>query len=415
MSRSVLAREDSEKVASTPIRRRSFAGSLPLGSPILWFGHDFKNPIDVWNRLGSCPGVMVNAYQLMRLRRWRLRTLQRGIRGVLNFEGPIFFDSGGYQFQQRADCSISPDELLDLYRKLEPDVGAVLDLPLRPLDPSHVNSRRWRTTLEHTKAMFAGEGALTLAPVIHALHPSTLTRRCDQVRAIAPDPPFLCVGSLVPMLKQSHIGKRFTGGRFPISPTMRRWKLIAALILGVRKRFPRTVLHAFGVGSLSTMFLLYILGIDSVDSVSWRLKAAFGAIQLPGLGDRFPSGQPRRRRVRRLLSDRCRELLSQCACPVCRDRTLSDRIAALSSSSFVGRATHNAHVCLSEITSLGQAMRAGRQVEFVRRRLHGSPRYLSILEDVVLPALERHRTPNPPPAPEMEPLAIRCPSSRSNR
>jgi 7-cyano-7-deazaguanine tRNA-ribosyltransferase len=39
-----------------------------------------------------------------------------------------------------------------------------------------------------------------------------------------------------------------------------------------------------------TMNMMYYSGADSVDSSSWRTKAAFGAIQLSGIGDRYYTG-----------------------------------------------------------------------------------------------------------------------------
>ena len=40
--------------------------STTIETPILWLGHDFKNPIDIWTYLPKCDGILLNAYQLLK-------------------------------------------------------------------------------------------------------------------------------------------------------------------------------------------------------------------------------------------------------------------------------------------------------------------------------------------------------------
>ena len=49
------------------------------------------------------------------------------------------------------------------------------------------------------------------------------------------------------------------------------------------------------------MHLMFALGVDSLDSIGWRLKAGYGAVQLPGFGDRFTGDKLRKKRT--LLKD----------------------------------------------------------------------------------------------------------------
>lgn len=96
----------------------------------------------------------------------------------------------------------------------------------------------------------------------------------------------------------------------------------------IRKEFPDSFLHVFGVGSVSTMHLMFSLGVDSVDSMSWRMKAAYGAIQLPGIGDRFISPKNSRKK---LMEE---HLLSKCECPICVNKSLKERKKALDNSKY---------------------------------------------------------------------------------
>jgi 7-cyano-7-deazaguanine tRNA-ribosyltransferase len=309
------------------------------------------------------------------------------MRTYLNFNGPLFFDSGGFKFQRQGGLSTACDEVLTLYENLRPDIAAVLDLPLNPLASPRNNSKRWRTTLANTLFMHENNGFFELAPVFHAYNLAQVGRRSAQLREVFPAPRVLCVGSLVPLLKASHIGSYFVRCGDSSSPTMQRWSFVTRLLLSLRRLYPDAMLHVFGAGSLSTMYLLFLMGVDSVDSVAWRVKAGYGAIQLPGITDRNLGAMPSTGRVRRALDKKEYALLEQCRCPVCDGRRVAEQLRLL--SSFTARAIHNAHVFISEVGLMRKAKEGGRLTAFVTERLLRSPLYQSVLHSVVLPERER--------------------------
>lgn len=369
------------------IGRRSFeVGEHKIKLPILWLGNDLSHQVKVWKELPQCPGVMVNAFQLISRRQVRASAIDWGIGKVIEFEGPIFLDSGGFLFQRDGRTRCNVDDLLELYEKLAPTLGAVLDVPLNPKVSRRNNLRRWYKTLENTRSMFAAKRGFELVPVFHAHHLSSVRRRAAQLEELIPHPRVVAIGSLVPLLKASHIGNRFSGGSVHEPPTHRRWRFIAKLCLSLRRLFPRSVLHAFGVGSLSTMYLLFLLGIDSVDSVSWRLKAGYGAIQLPGVSDRFFAASLNSQRSRRLLNRRELTALASCCCPSCKNLSSPKRVARLMTS-FSARAIHNAWLFLSEVDAAGTAKENGQLLSFAWDRLRPETTFGTILERVVQPEI----------------------------
>lgn len=375
--------------SSAPTRRlRTLSLTcFQVQTPTIWLGHDLKQGVRVWDFLHHCPGLLLNAYHLLKVKpRVRERIAEFGVQKVLGFRGPLFIDSGGFLFRNDKYCRMSPKELLALYHEIQPDLAAVLDLPLNPLASDGVNRRRWRKTLQNTEFMHRNNGSVQLCPILHAYSSSTAERRCGELKEALPQPKVICVGSLVPLLQGRYIGDRFRKSRSTESPMLTRWRLIAKLILQVRKCYPDTVLHVFGVGSLSTMYLLYLLGIDSVDSVSWRIKAAFGEIQLPGLPNRCVSGICTGVHTRRKLSREDYGLLIQCNCHSCESLSLSQRINNLRCS-YAARAVHNASVLISEVVHARGALRQNRLEKFVTQRLQRSPLYARILEAVVLPEI----------------------------
>ncbi len=117
------------------------------------------------------------------------------------------------------------------------------------------------------------------------------------------------------------------------------------------------------------MHLMYSLGVDSLDSMGWRLKAAYGVIQLPGVGDRYPveknNGRPSLR-----ADDR--KLLDICGCPICRTKSMKEKIETLDSD-FKSRAIHNAWVFMKENELYRENLREGNVFNFCNERLNTGP------------------------------------------
>jgi len=127
-----------------------------------------------------------------------------------------------------------------------------------------------------------------------------------EIRKVAEPEMIVGIGSLVPLLRNARASNRFTKDDT-------KMKYVVDAIKTVRQEFPKAFFHVFGVGGTTTMHLMFSLGVDSIDSMWWRTKAAHGAIQLPGIGDRFihPGGE------RAYLSKDEEKVLENCNCPIC--------------------------------------------------------------------------------------------------
>ena len=85
--------------------------------------------------------------------------------------------------------------------------------------------------------------------------------------------PALALGGIVPNLLRT--------------PKAVPYKEILEGLRHVRKTFADKEIHVFGIGGTATLHLAALLGMNSVDSSSWRNRAARGIVQLPGSGDRI--------------------------------------------------------------------------------------------------------------------------------
>jgi 7-cyano-7-deazaguanine tRNA-ribosyltransferase len=134
----------------------------------------------------------------------------------------------------------------------------------------------------------------------------------------------------------------------------------------VRKLLPNKRIHVFGVGSTLTMHLMFYAGADSVDSSGWRTKAAYGAIQLSGIGDRYITNLERNKKYKDLTRLDAKSL-GNCGCPVCTTEG-TDKLR----SSFKARALHNAWVYQKEIETTRDLVKEGAYENYVERVLSRS-------------------------------------------
>jgi len=292
----------------------------------------------------------------------------------------IMLDSGGYLFQKSKRMDVKPEEILKLYSELRPEIGVVLDHPLNPLVSEKENAKRWEKTLKNTIKMW-GNVDIVLLPTVHGYSKDALIDACKQLKTqLDPQIVLIGIGSLVPLIRSTKgVRKLFSNSKNRYNNSL---QFVAEAVRIVREEFPDSFLHVFGIGSVSTMHFLFSLGVDSVDTVGWRLKAAYGAIQLPGVGDRFVTAKGKRRVN---LSNHDKELLEKCKCPVCKGLSLEERLHnldnAIKNGTFKKRAIHNAWVFNWELTMARRMIGKGRYLDYILTNISNRA-YRKVIEHI---------------------------------
>ena len=354
-------------------------GDTEVLTPILWLGHRVGGNPKPWQAF-RLPGVLMNALDILSNSQASQKARKIGINQYLSLamSYPTLLDSGGYLYLKRGNVKADPCEVLKLYEDLAPTIGAVLDYPLDPFVTAEENEKRWQQTLANTRLMFERNGWLTLMPIIHAHSAAQAQKACAELREIVGEPVVVGIGSLVPLMRTCHDGRVLakqetaqSEGRVERHQSSRH--LAIEIIKTVRAEFPDAFLHVFGVGGTTTMHLMFALGVDSLDSIGWRVKAGYGAIQLPGLGDRFTGDRQRKKRTLLMEDEKAKEALLECQCPVCQEcNSLEARQRALDRS-FNNRAWHNAWVFVQEANAFRKQIEADSVESFVHQRLQHSP------------------------------------------
>ena len=261
-----------------------------------------------------------------------------GLRNRLSITGPLMLDSGGFTIMMR-NAHLTAREVAAAFRAVEADVLVSLDHPPLYSDAPDVRLRKHQRTLENLQYLSEQIDHRRLAPVVHGISLEEVEESCTAVRTVLPDPRWVCLGGLVPLLRRS--------GRRDDKAAAARQTLRVTIRL-LRRAFPTSMLHILGVGSPRTISIAFASGANSVDSIGWRRAAGFGTIFLPGGTERFVAGRSRKRaKSRKLLDEYDLEVLSCCECPACeRAGNLAGRVSSLGNS-YLARAAHNAWVLVA--------------------------------------------------------------------
>ena len=172
-------------------------------------------------------------------------------------------DSGGYQFMMRG-LRLDVARVLEAYRGIEARYYMALDEPPRDLDGREVMERNV-ALFEELYERFDLGGALV--PVIHFYYPVELM--VEAAERYARYSRVVAYGGIIPPLL------RRTRYRFPS---------LAGIAL-LRKVWRGTI-HVLGAGSPIMLYLASVAGGDSADTSTWRVKAAYGHVLIPGKGER---------------------------------------------------------------------------------------------------------------------------------
>jgi hypothetical protein len=284
-----------------------------------------------WLRF-AVPHLMINAYDF-KIRRRRCDPFSRHY----SYQGEVFCDSGGYQLL-RSGIQIAASDIIRVQEKLRACLNAALD---HPLDASqHLKYFEAYVAHRHTHPRFA------FVPVI----PHDLPKRTiERMAKLYPDPAMIAIGKVVPAL-------------FPLRDAQALRKVIEN-IFHIRACFPRSRVHIFGAGGITSTALLLLVA-DSVDSSSWLHDARYGKIRRAGGG--FVDVH-REDSVKRFLSEG-----SDCGCPICQSNHRR-HFGPHRLHAFQARAVHNAWTLLREVEALNRCSELGEYVDALERRMRKSP------------------------------------------
>jgi len=296
-------------------------------------------PIDIIRELGF-QAVITNAYLLWR--RMRDVALEKGVHGILGFDGIVMTDSGAYQILQYGGIDADQETIIDFEKKIGSDIAVILDVP--------TGNARDRAQAEYSVK-------------------ETLRRAEEAINLIDPEKRIWTLpvqgGQFLDLLELSARESKKLLGPYRLvalgSPTVLLerydYATLIEMIAMVRRILPRTVpLHLFGAGHPMIIPYAVALGVDMFDSASYILYARDNRIMTA------------------TRTYKLEELeYMPCESPICVKYTPQELLEMPKEERVRLIATHNLYVLASTLNQVKQAIREGRLWELLEERSKAHP------------------------------------------
>ena len=290
--------------------------------------------------------VITSAYITYRTPPLRDVAEEKGIHGLLDFDGPVMTDSGAFQQHAYGRIEVTPSEILDFQRRIGSDIVTVLDVFVEPETPLEDAARAVDETLDRARAARALQRGLLAVPVQGGRFPELRQRSAEGASQIGD---VLAVGGVVPLMERY------------------RFAELARAILAARPALaPEGVVHLFGTGHPMTFAFAALFGVDLFDSSAYHKFARRGSLL-------FPEGT--------VAIDGLRE--PTCRCALCGAMPLTEVARRPPEERERRIAEHNLLMCAQEVAQVRQAIRDGTLWELAERRAGAHPALLAGLRAAV--------------------------------
>jgi 7-cyano-7-deazaguanine tRNA-ribosyltransferase len=266
---------------------------------------------------------------------------------LLDYNGVVATDSGAYQILVYGDIDVSQNEIIDYQKKIGSDIAVILDIPTGWDVPRSQVEWTVNETLRRAKEaipLIKDDDTLWVGPVQGGRHLDLVAKSAKSIGSM----PF----QIHALGSPTEVMERYM---FPV--------LVEMIITAKRNLPPDRPLHLFGAGHPMMFSLAVALGCDLFDSASYALYAKDG---------RYLTSQGT------LKLDNL--LYLPCSCPVCMSHTAQELKDETRSERERHLAEHNLYICMSEITTIKQAIYEGSLWDLVERRSKAHPAMTSALK-----------------------------------
>jgi len=318
----------------------------PLIMPVVHPGKSEITPTELVEDFGF-QMVITNSYIINSHERFRLPALEKGVHGLLNFDGPIMTDSGTFQmyFHDLPKEEIDPLEIVRFQKEIGTDIGTILDVFSEPSAGRTQVEKDVEVSLERAKLSVPEKGEMMLAGTVQGGVYQDLREKSAKALADL-DFDVYPVGGVVPFMESY------------------RYADIVRMTLAAKHHLPpNRPVHLFGCGHPMLFAQAALLGCDFFDSASYAKFAESGRLLLP-------SGTMHLENLREL----------PCDCPVCSSFTAEDLKSSKKKEQARLLMKHNLYVTAAEIRRVRQAISDGKLFELAAIRARGHPALLEALE-----------------------------------
>jgi 7-cyano-7-deazaguanine tRNA-ribosyltransferase len=288
--------------------------------------------------------VITNAY--ITLRHYGDEARRRGIHDIINYDGAVMTDSGGYQVLEYGSVGVEPAAMARFENDIKSDVSIPLDRPTG-YGLEHKKAKEYvaitlKNALE-TLRVIGDTDAIWVAPVQGAEHSDLVEQSARELDAMGFK--MMALGSPVELMEAYEFA------------------LLARMIVSAKRVIPAKPVHLFGAGHPLTIPLAIALGCDTFDSASYMLYAKDNRYMTQNGTVRFDE-----------LS------YLSCQCSVCSSHTVQEFQRMEKEKRVIEIAKHNLHTLKAEVESVKQAIMDGRLWEYVMQKARAHPKLMEAIQ-----------------------------------
>jgi 7-cyano-7-deazaguanine tRNA-ribosyltransferase len=289
--------------------------------------------------------VITNAYITMK--KFGQDATKSGIHDIINFDGAVMTDSGGYQVLEYGDVDVTPPEMAKFEQGIMTDFAIPLDKPTgyglsKKKAKSYVDQ-----TLKVSKETLdssANNGQIWIGPIQGGEHEELVKRSTKNL--VKQGFPMLALGSPVEFMESYE------------------YALLASMIITAKKEMPNAIpLHLFGAGHPLTIPLAVALGCDTFDSASYVLYAKH---------DRY------------MEEDKTSHLADiryfSCTCEVCTKFNPKEILSLESEEKMSKIALHNLFAIKAEVDRVKESIHQGRLWEYLMKKMRAHPKLFEAID-----------------------------------
>ncbi len=283
--------------------------------------------------------IITNAY--LTLKHHGDDAVRNGIHEIINYNGSVMTDSGGYQVLEYGKVEVDAVQIALFEQKINTDIAIPLDRPTG----YGLSKKKARSYVEHTLKVSKQtlkdskqNGQIWVGPIQGGEHFELVKRSARTL--VEYGFKMLALGSPVEFMESYE------------------YRFLANMIITAKKQMPDSIpLHLFGAGHPMTIPLAVSLGCDTFDSASYMLYAK---------NDRY------------ITEDSTIKLdgitYFSCDCEVCSKFTPRE-IRMLQREEKINKvALHNLYSIKAEVQRVKEAIQEGRLWEYAMKKAHSHPK-----------------------------------------
>ena len=201
-------------------------------------------------------GIITNSYIINKNSELKEVAEEKGVHGLLDWNGPIMTDSGTFQSHVYGEIDMKPETILDFQKKIGVDIGTVLDVFCEPETRFEEAKKELEETQRRIEESDKNKGSIFLAAPIQGGRHLDLRLKAAQM-ASQTEADIFPIGGVVPLMEKNH------------------FKLLAEVVISAKKGLDISrPVHLFGCGHPMIFALASFLGCDLFDSASYAKFAA---------------------------------------------------------------------------------------------------------------------------------------------